>query len=141
MKINALLAIVTLSIVSISANAEVYGSKSNALKALNKINSEYAACFSSFNLDREQDKYVSAEEKCTAPHKEALTKFITNVRKESKLNATKWNAFNDSHIIFDRTCKGTPATYFAPSYFYNGQLLCEDSAYTSLAQVAVYLSY
>lgn len=133
---------VALSIVSISANAEVYGSKSNALKALNKINTEYSSCFSTFNLDREQDKYNSAEEKCTKPHKDALTKFITNVRNESKLlNAPKWKVFNDSHINFDRTCRGTPSTYYAPSYFYNGELLCEDSAYTSLAQVAVFLSY
>lgn len=132
---------VTLSIFSISANAEIYGSKSNALKALNKINTEYSACFSSFNLDREQDKYSSAEEKCTKPHKDALTKFITNVRNKNNLNTAKWKAFNDSHINFDRTCRGSPSTYYAPSYFYNGELLCEDSAYTSLAQVAVFLSY
>jgi hypothetical protein len=118
------------TIITSSANAG-YKTKAEAIQAYNKVQAEYQKCVFNYNEARDSE-YGSPELKCNTPYNQSLTRFIKDVRAESQKNAAAWQAIN---------IQQTMVSSYNPSFFIRQSYMCESSAFTSLAQVAIDLSY
>lgn len=128
------------TIITSSANAG-YKTKAEAIQAYNKVQAEYQKCVFNYNEARDSE-YGSPELKCNTPYNQSLTRFIKDVRAESQKNAAAWQAINTQHIKFSQNCDSqTMVSSYNPSFFIRQSYMCESSAFTSLAQVAIDLSY
>lgn len=128
------------TVITTSANAG-FKTKAEAVQAYNKVQSDYQKCIFNFNEARDSE-YGSPELKCNSPYNQSLVRFIKDVRAESKKNAVVWQAINAQHIKFSQNCDSqTMVSSYNPSFFIRQSYMCESSAYTSLAQVAIDLSY
>jgi|GEM_PF-2152861 len=133
--------LISSTIFATSVNASPYGSKANAINAFNKLQESYQKCMINFNEARDS-QYGAPEIKCNDPYNQSLIRFIKDIRSESKKNADVWKVINTQHIKFSQNCDNqTLVKSYNPSFFIRQSFMCESSAYTSLAQVAIDLSY
>lgn len=115
--------------------------KASAIQTYNKLQANYQKCIFNFNEARDTE-YGSPELKCNEAYNQSLTRFIKEVRSSSKKNDQLWKTINAQHIKFSEMCDSqTMVNSYNPSFFIRQSFMCESSAYTSLAQVAIELSY
>lgn len=115
--------------------------KASAVHAYNKLQNDYQKCIFNFNEARDAD-YGSPELKCNDAYNQSLVRFIKEIRSGSNKNTQLWKTINAQHIKFSQSCDSqTMVNSYNPSFFIRQAFMCESSAYTSLAQVAIQLSY
>lgn len=115
--------------------------RSAAISKFNELQNSYQKCMFGFNESRDIE-YGAPELKCNNPYNQSIIRFIKEVRAASKKNQTVWHTINLNHIKFTEKCdEQTLVESYNPSFFIRQSLMCESSAYTSLAQVAIDLSY
>ena len=135
-----------LSLISLSAAFPLstyagFSNKSDAIKTYNSLQNNYQKCIFSYNEARDAE-YGSPELKCNDAYNQSLVRFIKEVRTGNNKNKQLWSTINAQHIKFSQNCDNqTMVKTYNPSFFIRQAFMCESSAYTSLAQVAIELSY
>lgn len=118
-----------------------FNNKVEATQAYNNLQNNYQKCIFNFNEAKDAD-YGSPELKCNDAYNQSLVRFIKEVRTGNSKNTQLWKTINAQHIKFSQNCDSqTMVNSYNPSFFIRQAFMCESAAYTSLAQVAIALSY